>query len=352
MLLGMCRGKNTGGGAPATPPTLSTAVVPANGATIALTFAVPSEPLLPASGITGLTVTVDAVSATFTAARTANTVITLTMDVAIGASQAVLVSYAPGNITDTATTALEAFTDTAATNNSTYYLSTKALDFDGVNEYCNRADAAAHDFTTAMTLSVWVKAASAADFAGIAMKHDYGTTQNSFAILRVGAIGKYLIWDGSNTKQYTSALTSFDNTWHHMVMTFGASTLKIYVDQVLDASPTKNNDDACTTLKNSTEGFRIGSQKAAGTPSNFLTGRLNNISLWSIALSQAEVEELANGGKPADLSLHSQYASCVSWYKCGDGDTIGANGILDSTTNALHLSPTNMESGDIVTDAP
>lgn len=230
---------------------------------------------------------------------------------------------------------------------------TKSLVFDGVDEFAARADANAQDVGTAGTWSLWVKGAGIGNYGGITCKSD-PTLGAGWAVLDSGDGSKKMgiqLFAGANQKRYNTSISVFDNTWHHVVFTFGSSAITVYVDRVLD-TPTKTSDQAVTTINNVAAGLRIGSQISNGTPATFYTGSITNFSLWNVALTQTAVTALATGGKPADLSLHANYGSCVSWYKCGDGDTIAANGILDSTANALHLSPTNMEAGDIVTDAP
>lgn len=233
--------------------------------------------------------------------------------------------------------------------------STKSLAFDGVDEFCSRADAAAHDLSTTWTISLWVKGSGAGNYGAILFKSDNASdATRSYAILDSGdSTGKAAIqlYEGSTQKRWNTSSVVFDNTWHHLVWTFSSGTLNGYIDRVLDASPIKTVDGSITSLNNSTAGLRFGSQVSSGVAATFYSGRLNNVSLWSVALSGAEISALASGGKPVDLSTHSQYANCISWYKCGDGDTIGASGIVD-TKGALHLSPTNMEAADIVTDAP
>ncbi len=358
MLLGLAGGGKAGGISP-TPssPTLSTAIVPADGLTLALTFIVPTEPLLPEDTITGLTVTVAGAGATFTAARTSNTVITLTMTTTIYDDQVVTVAYTAGNITDSLPTALGNFTAQAVTNNSTAtatYVATKSIAFGGTDEYCNRADAAVHDVTTTMTLSAWVKGAATQDYTAIVSKTD-NAVANNYNLLRSGDVAAKWsanISGGGNNKRWSSSVTVFDNTWHHVAYTFSSGTLAMYNDRVLDTGPpTKTVDGAVASLTPNSVGLRIGSNLTNGTPSAFFVGSITNVSLWNIALDQTGINALATAGKPADLTLHANYANCVSWYKCGDGDTIGANGILD-TKGGLHMSPSNMESGDIVTDAP
>lgn len=104
-------------------PVLASAAVPAAGTTVVLTFTeTETQPLLPASSITGFSVTVNSVTRSISSAsRTANAQITLTLASPVGPGQTVLVSYTPGNVTDSASfaNALAAFSNSAVTNNST-----------------------------------------------------------------------------------------------------------------------------------------------------------------------------------------------------------------------------------------
>lgn len=107
-------------GAPdTTAPTLSSAVVQADGQTVVLTFEeIGSPPLLPASAITGFSITRLGVSlAIDSVARTGNTEITITMDDLIEPGS-VLLSYASGNVTDSSSNALASIVDFVCTNNS------------------------------------------------------------------------------------------------------------------------------------------------------------------------------------------------------------------------------------------
>jgi hypothetical protein len=86
----------------------------ASGATAA------SPPLLPATGITGFTLKANTVTRSATIARSGTVHVVLTPATPIYKTDVVTVSYAPGNVTDSAATpnALASFTDSAVTNNS------------------------------------------------------------------------------------------------------------------------------------------------------------------------------------------------------------------------------------------
>jgi hypothetical protein len=108
-------------GTEVTSPVLSAASIASDGLTAVLTFTeADSPPLLPATSITGFSLS--GTSATIiSAARTGNTEITLTLSEAVTDSETVLLSYTPGNVTDSAASpnSLAAFSNHAVTNNST-----------------------------------------------------------------------------------------------------------------------------------------------------------------------------------------------------------------------------------------
>lgn len=106
-----------------TPPTFSSAQVPAAGLSVVVTLTeAGSPPVLPASSVTGFTVTVGGVSRSIlTATRTGNTEITLSLGHVILSGQTVTVAYTPGNVTDSAGTpnSMASFGAQSVTNNST-----------------------------------------------------------------------------------------------------------------------------------------------------------------------------------------------------------------------------------------
>jgi hypothetical protein len=103
------------GRALASPPALASIAVPSDGLSVVLTFA---EDVLPSTGITGFSATVDGSAASVSASRTASNVIILALGSPALAGQAVAVSYGSGNVTDLGSIALDDFTADAS-NGST-----------------------------------------------------------------------------------------------------------------------------------------------------------------------------------------------------------------------------------------
>jgi uncharacterized repeat protein (TIGR02059 family) len=105
--------------------TPTTIAVPSAGTSILLTFTASGSlisPLLPASGLTGFTATVNGSAATISSAtRSSALVITLALSSTVKAEDVVTVSYTGGNVTDSAGTpnTLATLTASAASNGST-----------------------------------------------------------------------------------------------------------------------------------------------------------------------------------------------------------------------------------------
>lgn len=108
------------------PPVVLNANVPAAGTTVIVNMTeATSPPVLPASGVTGFSVTVAGVNRSVTSAsRTAATQFTLVLSSPVLVSQVVTLSYVPGNVTDSAVppNAMAAASGIAVTNNSTQAL--------------------------------------------------------------------------------------------------------------------------------------------------------------------------------------------------------------------------------------
>lgn len=224
-------------------------------------------------------------------------------------------------------------------------------------EYLRVTDHASLDFTTALTVSAWVKASAGGIGAGIISKDDYGASQRSFDMFQdtsnQAKFSGFVSGSGSNTKWLISSITCFDNTWHHIAFTFAPNALKLYVDGVLDPSP--NTSNASTTVNSihvGTADLTMGCILNSNVPSPYVySGYIDEPSLWNATLTDAEIAEIYNDGVPTDLTAHSKAANLVSWWRMGDdaGDSITS--ILDQV-GSNDATPTNMESEDIIEDAP
>ncbi len=132
--------------------------------------------------------------------------------------------------------------------------------------------------TGALTVGCWVKGA-AQILKAVISKYDYGNNNRGY-LLATGNLTGSKLWvvlsqDGTltNAKQYESSITAFDNTWHFVAFSWDGTTLSLYVDGVLDTSPTKATDTAITGIFDSYAPVSFGAFKSSTVAANFFAGR-------------------------------------------------------------------------------
>jgi len=93
---------------------------------------------------------------------------------------------------------------------------------------------------------------------------------------------------GGSSAVSNTALTL--NQWHHIVMTYDLSNIKLFVDGVLSATQPYNG--AMNTSGNS--GISIGESNQANGYWTYTDGKIDDIGMWSRALTQQEISTLYN----------------------------------------------------------
>lgn len=155
----------------------------------------------------------------------------------------------------------------------------RGLNFDGASDNVRIPDSESLSPTSAMTAMVWVKGATQNN-KGILSHYDAGISQRAVMIWSSGELSEMVIssdgtLDAGHTKRYRSSIVAFDSTWHLIGFTFDAGTLKLFVDGVEDTNPTKTNDDAITTIHNSTADVMLGCFLSSDTPAGFFNGGID-----------------------------------------------------------------------------
>lgn len=236
------------------------------------------------------------------------------------------------------------------------FANTKSVLFGGTNEYYRVTDHASLDITANLTLSAWVKGAGSGDGAGIVSKDDYGANQRSYDLFKdVSAPSKIagaVSADGTNVKYLQSSLTAFDDTWHHVAMTFSSNTVKLYVDGTLDPSPVTIVANTVNSIHSGSAAVTIGTILNSDAPSTYtFTGNIDEPSIWNATLTDAEIAEIYNSGDPTDLTTHSKAGNLVSWWRMGD-DAGDSNTALVDQVGSNDAVGNNLESGDVEEDVP
>lgn len=238
---------------------------------------------------------------------------------------------------------------------------TYSMLLDGVDERVTIGDIAALELQT-YTMSAWVKRGATG------VRHAIFNLQDQFNGAD-GLAGWFFEFSANNTLTLftatpadsgsmnqistTNTFTS-TTTWYHIVLTKTGTTVRIYVDNVLDTTATLPNatiDYSTSTSKRTVIGAAWGSTSGFLIPFN---GNIDEVSLWDAALSVAQVSEIYNAGTPTGLTSHSASANLVGWWRMGDGATFsGGNwSVPDDSTNNNAGTSANMEEVDRVTDIP
>ena len=92
--------------------------------------------------------------------------------------------------------------------------------------------------------------------------------------------------------------------------------------------------------------FRFGRNEASSY--NF-AGNLDEISVWSKALSALEVAALYNSGKPTDLTSES---GLINWFRMGDPEGPSVYPTITDSVGGINMTMTNMSSVNITTNVP
>jgi hypothetical protein len=251
------------------------------------------------------------------------------------------------------------------------YNSLKSLSFGGTDEYVTVPDHINYTPNAGLavggagsdrgfSISMWVKLPVGVTSQWLISKdsvypyaYEWGTVTN-FA-----GKAKIIFYSTPNTNAtdlYSAVANSFvfsTDTWYHVVWTWNLDSntasntttgdIKLYIDGVNTAVDITKSG-TFDYVKNSNNNLTF-----AKYQSFYSVIKLDEVAIFDDNLSQSKVTEYYNLGKPIDLAgqdfLHG-------YWRMGDGDSNAADGIIDSSTYANHGTMTNMEAGDIVTDAP
>lgn len=227
--------------------------------------------------------------------------------------------------------------------------------FDGVNDQLLCGNNYAFTETTSFTISLWTRVQVSSDYMQFIGNYTFfgGSTRGwSFETFNGTELPIFFHMNhyaSSNTIEVVSSGTTYPlNTWVHTAVTYDGSLaaggVRIYRNGS-NVGLTINRDGLTGSTVEPAQVLMMGAS-AAG---EFLSGNLDEVSLFSGALSPTQVAELASLGVPTDLTRHAFGGQLLSWWRMGDGDTFPTIRDVKSTVNC---TMTNMVAGAIVTAVP
>lgn len=167
-----------------------------------------------------------------------------------------------------------------------------AASFNGSTNYLSIADNAAFRVTNALTIAGWVKASAwPADpsWASIILRKGDANPNNWQLAVSAGKVALQLDDNDANGVRGNSTLQL--NTWTHVAATWDGTTVRLYVNGVLDNTPTARAAPITTDTRPVYLGGRTGS-------TDVLAGSIDDVRFYSRALTVAEIGQIMQATQP------------------------------------------------------
>lgn len=217
--------------------------------------------------------------------------------------------------------------------------STMSGSFDGSDDYLDCGTVSTLSSASTFSVSAWYKKASAG---GGGLIIGSGTLTTPAERFYIEHFSNNTIYVGYDTT-FASFSATADTDWHHVAYVRSSGTHKLYYD---GADTSLSGTPASTTSSPLGNNFFIGA--LTGYAAKF-QGIIDEVSVFSSALSASDVTSIYNSGVPANLSSLSP----VHWWRIGDGtgdtdsgggtpasgDTIGT--VVDQGSGSNNATGTN-----------
>ncbi|MCF8261704.1 MAG: FG-GAP-like repeat-containing protein [Melioribacteraceae bacterium] len=210
-----------------------------------------------------------------------------------------------------------------------------AINFDGDNDYITIPhDASFNNITDALTVCAWINPDGPQNnWAKVLIKN----TDTSYPYLLGYTTGGesqqiyFRIFNGtSGYSTNESSVLTVANTWQHVAGVYDGSKVKIYINGILKDEASASGNIAANTQP-VTIGGRVGQTQG-------FDGEIDEVSLWSTALSQTEIQEIMH----REISnSHPKYADLISYWKLNEGENnvaVDSKGSNQGTLTNMTLS--------------
>src|SRR3989338_2159023 len=208
----------------------------------------------------------------------------------------------------------------------------RAYSFNGSSDFVNVPHNANLNLTTAITISAWINIdpAGKADYQTILTKQD-GVTDPELYMFRLQQSNGFLLGRIQNAAYAVNSITgSTDLTgaWHHVVFTYDANFLNLYVDGASAATPVAKT----ITPGTNTAALTIGKTL---TLLRFARGTIDDARIYNRALSQTEITALYQSYDPGIQVSDLQKGLVGNWKMDGnakDSTPYANNGTVTGAT--------------------
>lgn len=174
-------------------------------------------------------------------------------------------------------------------------LNSHSVELNGGSQWFSVADSqqSGLDLTDTLTIEMWVKLDSLTQnsLSPLFVKRDGANNQRSYSFYILNqAGGKRLAFDYMNPGDIGSDQSVSWNpslaTWNHVAITKQGTTLRFYVNGIQQGA---DQTGSFSQIFNSSTPVEIGSWTNEGSQVGFLDGKLDDIRVWNVARSQAQI---------------------------------------------------------------
>lgn len=149
--------------------------------------------------------------------------------------------------------------------------------------------------------------------------------------------------DAGNTINVAGNMTLLPDVWYNFTAVRSGLIGRIYLNGTLLGSNSVASFGACTVNQ-----AAIGCRRSS-TNTAFFSGVVNQFSIFDKALSQAEVIEVWNGGKPLPYTQLSSYANLKAFWAMGNSDVYPT---ITDKISANNGTLVNMNPSSIIASVP
>ena len=176
-----------------------------------------------------------------------------------------------------------------------------ALQLDGVDDYVDCGNPSILDFGTGdFTISAWIKTTDAGGETVFSKGGDQSGGIRYRLFVETTAV-KILVDDDINKHDPQGDIPVLDGQWHHLVGMRVGNTLRLYIDAVEDRGVTTHGESTLPAGYDLSGTFQhnayIGTvtNNETGQLQKFFAGTIDDVRIYDVALSEAEVAALASG---------------------------------------------------------
>jgi hypothetical protein len=175
------------------------------------------------------------------------------------------------------------------------------LSLDGVNQYVDLGNAASLDLSAGgqATIAAWVKVADIHNHNSIVTK---GEWKDAYSLLIKGDTSPpNLLWTGNDTSVFSANPVPV-GVWTHVAVTINGALTSFFINGQLDGATNQNRGNR---IDQTTTDVCIGREQYSGSlPAGrwFFNGELDDVRLYNMALTQAQIQSVMNNVAPSFTS--------------------------------------------------